>query len=249
MSSGPSGSKPPGSGDATTGQKLLGYMFAAILVFGIAAALYLALGPGSDDGGPTGNSHIAVNSGSTNGVKPDNRLGTEVDLGTVPPLAQAAKDAQCTLRLNLPNEGQNHLQPEDPVPDYKTNPPTSGDHIAPPLQQADGAYLDPAAPVDIVHSLEHGRINVQYSPDLPIKGQLELKGLYDDNYSGALLYPNPDMPYMVAATAWQNLMGCKTYEGVKTLRAIKAFGAEYLGKAPEPLSVFPSLTGPRFTDS
>ena len=233
---------------SSPGRRLFGYMFAAILVFAIAAGLYLLLTSGSDSEAPTGDSHIATQSGSSNGLTPDDRQGTVVDLGTVPPLAAAAEAAGCELKLDLPNEGQVHISPGDPVPDYKTNPPTSGNHIAPPLMQADGAYLDTAEPENVVHSLEHGRINVQYSPDLSEADQLELKGLYDENYSAALLYPDPDMPYAVAATAWQNLIGCKDYEGVKTLRAIKAFGAEFLGKGPEPADLFAPLTGPSFSD-
>lgn len=223
-------------------------MLAAILVFAITAGLYLALTADTGSNEATGASHIATASGSSNGLIPDLRSGTKVVLGTIPPLAQAAKAAQCKLMLDLPNEGQKHLNPDDPVPAYKTNPPTSGDHITPPLMQADGAYIDPAQSVNVVHSLEHGRISVQYDPSLPRADQLELKGLYDDNYSAALLYPNPDMPYAVAATAWQNMIGCPEYMGEKTLVAIKAFGAEYLGKGPEPSDLFTPLTGPKFSD-
>ena len=66
--------------------------------------------------------------------------------------------------------------------------------------------------LDFVHSLEHGRIEIQYSPDLP-EDQLALKGVFDESPAGMLLFPNTDMPYEVAATAWTQLMGCKEYEG------------------------------------
>ena len=98
------------------------------------------------------------------------------------------------LRLHLRDEGHDHVPPGTTVK-YDTNPPTSGDHVEPPDQQADGAYSEMPATIDVVHSLEHGRLEIQYDPSLPERDQLELKGLYDTMYAGALLFPNPQMPY------------------------------------------------------
>ena len=39
------------------------------------------------------------------------------------------------------------------------------------------------------------------------------------------------MPYEVAATAWTQLMGCKRYEGAKTLDAIRNFRDAYRSRA------------------
>jgi hypothetical protein len=137
------------------------------------------------------------------------------------------------LQLDLPDEGHAHLQPSDPVPDYATNPPTSGDHIVPPLMQADGAYSEFPQPVRFVHSLEHGRVEIQYSPDLPERDQLALKGVFDASPAGMLLFPNPEMPYEVAATAWTELIGCRQYDGAATLDAIRDFRDFYRGQGPE----------------
>ena len=49
------------------------------------------------------------------------------------------------------------------------------------------------------------------------------------------MFPNPEMPYEVAATAWTQLMGCKKYEGAATLDAIRDFRDTYRGLGPEPL--------------
>ena len=86
------------------------------------------------------------------------------------------------------------------------------------------------AEIDFVHSLEHGRLEIQYAPDLPEKDQLALKGLYDTMYGATLLFPNEKMPYEVAATTWTNLLGCPTYKGAITLDAIRAFGKATWGK-------------------
>ena len=214
----------------------------------IVVGLYLAFISGGDDqgGGPA---HIATSTGNSNGLAPDDRAGPAPPSVSTTDLTAATAAAGCRLREDLPEEGRDHLSREDEVPGYGTVPPTSGDHIGPPLQQADGAYLDPAAPQDVVHSLEHGRVAIQYDPDLPRKDQLALKGLYDTVYSGALLYPNPDMEYAVAATAWRSLIGCPRYEGAATLDAIRAFGFAHFGQAPEKVTVFKPLAGPGFGDS
>ena len=64
-----------------------------------------------------------------------------------------------------------------------------------------------------VHSLEHGRIEIQYSPDLSEADQLALKGVFDESPDGMLLFPNSEMPYDVAVTAWTQLLGCPKYDG------------------------------------
>ena len=222
---------------------------AAVIVVVAVVIVVLASGGGSGSaaGDDEGGAHINLNTsyGSTNGIAPDERSGV-----TPPPapanldMQSTAKAAGCELKLKLKDEGHEHIPPGSEEPDYKTNPPTSGPHVEPPYQQADGAYLEEPEPIDFVHSLEHGRLEIQYSPDLPESEQLELKGLYDTMYGAALLFPNEEMPYAVAATTWTNMLVCPKYEGVKTLNAIRAFGAETWGKyGGEPVYAF-KFTGP-----
>ncbi len=225
---------------------IVGYAIASTAVLAIAVAVFLIVGGGGDDEGGGGDAHINLNAsiGSTNGVQPDDRLGTEPVAAKTTNLKAAAKAAGCQLQLNLKNEGNAHIPPGSKGPGYGTNPPTSGDHVEPPYQQADGAYSEMPAEIDIVHSLEHGRMEIQYSPDLPVKAQLELKGLFDTMYGATLLFPNDRMKYEVAATTWTNLLGCPTYKGAATLDAIRAFGKQTWGKfGGEPAEAFP-FTGP-----
>lgn len=224
---------------------IFGYAIASTLVLAIAALVFI-LALGGDDGGAEGDAHINLNAstGSTNGVEPDNRAGTEPAAAEVTDLAAAAERAGCDLRRRLKDEGHDHIPVGSPAPGYRTNPPTSGDHVDPPYQQADGAYAEMPAEISIVHSLEHGRLELQYAPDLPEADQLALKGLYDSMYGAALLFPNEKMPYEVAATTWTNLLGCPTYEGAATLDAIRAFGKATWGKyGGEAAEAFP-FTGP-----
>jgi hypothetical protein len=228
---------------------IVGYSVAAVMVLAIAVVVIILASGGDDsgDGGTAkGDAHINLNAsiGSTNGVEPDSRAGTAPAPAKITNLAAAAKAAGCDLRLHLKDEGHEHIPVGSPAPDYKTNPPTSGAHVEPPYQQADGAYRETPEEIDFVHSLEHGRMEIQYSPDLPEKDQLALKGLYDTMYGATLLFPNGKMPYKVAATTWTNLLGCPTYEGAKTLDAIRAFGKATWGKyGGEPAEYFP-FTGP-----
>jgi hypothetical protein len=235
------------SSDASSGRNrlIIGYAIASTVVLAIAVLVFV-LASGGDSAAKEGDAHINLNAsiGSTNGVEPDNRAGTVPAAAKVTDLAAAAKRASCVLRLKLPDEGHNHIPVGSQAPKYRTKPPTSGNHVEPPYQQADGAYAETPAPIDYVHSLEHGRLEIQYSPDLPEAGQLALKGLYDTMYGATLLFPNEDMPYAVAATTWTNLIGCPAYKGAATLDAIRAFGRATWGRyGGEPVQAF-TFTGP-----
>ena len=169
---------------------MLAYVGAGIIGLAVLAGIVAVIvSSGGGGGGATADAHIEQGSGSTNGVEPDNRTGTPPPPAKLTNLKVAAKKAECDLRLHLKDEGHTHIAPGSQTPDYKTNPPTSGNHVEPPFQQADGAYAEMPEEIDMVHSLEHGRMEIQYSPDLTEKQQLELKGLYDTMYGGALLLP------------------------------------------------------------
>lgn len=225
---------------------ILGYAIVSTVVLAIAVLVFVLASGGDDEGGaPKGDAHINLNAaiGSTNGIEPDDRAGTPPPPAKVTELAAAAKRAGCELRLKLKDEGHDHIPVGSP-PNYGTNPPTSGDHVDPPYQQADGAYAEMPAEINLVHTLEHGRLEIQYAPELAESDQLALKGLYDTMYGATLLFPNTRMPYEVAATTWTNLLGCPTYEGATTLDAIRAFGRATWGRyGGESVEAF-TFTGP-----
>jgi Protein of unknown function (DUF3105) len=230
---------------------MIGYAVVSTAVIAIAVVVFLLVSGGDDSssaGGNTddGGSHINLNQemGSTNGVQPDERAGIIPAAPKETNLKTAAQKANCELRLKLPDEGKEHLPVNSVEPNYKTSPPTSGNHVEPPYQQADGAYSEEPKQLDAVHSLEHGRMAIEYSPDLPEQAQLELKGLYDTMYGASLLFPYEDMVYDVAAVTWTNLLTCREYKGQATLDAIRAFGKETWGKyGGEPVEAF-AFTGP-----
>ncbi|MEX2107532.1 MAG: DUF3105 domain-containing protein [Solirubrobacterales bacterium] len=200
----------------------------ALVLGGLFVGVILPALTGAEDN--SGGAHIAQSTGSTNGIEPDEREGTDPPPVKEKNLTKAAKKAGCTLRLELRDEGNTHIPPTAPTPDYGTNPPTSGNHVDVPYQQADGAYSEMPGEIFIVHSLEHGRMEIQYSSDLSESDQLELKGLYDTMPGGTLLFPNDNMDYAVAAATWTNLLGCREYKGAATLDAIRAFGMQTWGR-------------------
>ena len=226
---------------------MMGYLIAGALglavVIGIVVVIASSGGSGSG-GGASGASHISNQSGSTNGIPPDDRAGTTPAPTKVLNLKAAAQQAGCDLRLHLRDEGHTHVT--TPVK-YGTNPPTSGNHN--PIPQADGAYLKTPPDTAFVHSLEHGRMEIQYDPSLPESQQLDLKGVYDTEYAGALLFPNAKMPYAVTATTWTNMLACKQFKGDITLDAIRDFGRFTWGTyGGEPVDAFGPLTGPTPAD-
>jgi hypothetical protein len=221
---------------------MLGYIVAGVLAAVIVVGVVIAIaGGGSSSTGSNGNDDSA-NVNTTYGVldpdmKVDDREGTEPPPVANGDLVGASREANCDLQLDLPDEGNTHISDHNKVVNYGTNPPTSGDHYAANEAGsgalADGAFLTTPNWNRAVHSLEHGRVEIQYSPDLPEDQQLALKGVFDSARPGVDLFPNPDMPYDVAVTAWTNMVGCKAYDGAATLDVIRDFRDRFLGRGPE----------------
>jgi hypothetical protein len=225
--------------DAARRRLIFGYVAAGVLTLAVVVGVGVVIASGGDDTNQVNGedipaaAHIQVNSGFLHGVTPDGRTGTPPPALQQGDLKTAAAEAGCTLQLDLKDEGNTHITKESEIPDYGTDPPTSGNHN--PQQLADGAYSVMPELWYFVHSLEHGRIEIQYSPDLPEQDQLALKGVFDEAPDGVLLFPNDEMPYEVAVTAWTQMMTCDKYEGAATLDAIRDFRDTYIGLGPEPL--------------
>jgi hypothetical protein len=150
-------------------------------------------------------------------------------------LAAAAKAAGCQL-LNPPSEGRNHTT--DPVTYKNSNPPASGPHN--PVPADDGIYAPGNEPAKEhwVHSLEHGRILIQYKPGTTahVRDQLETVGSEElrgtAGYHVLVFENNTNMPYAVAAVAWTHVLGCKRMND-RVFDAIRAFRTQYTDKGPE----------------
>ena len=146
----------------------------------------------------------------------------------------AAKAAGCTLS-NPPYEGAAHEDKDFAPGDYKTNPPTSGSHF--PEWYDDGVYA-PGTTAKLgmlVHTLEHGRINVQYKKGTPADVVGRLEALLAEQNEGyhMLLYENTTgMAPQIAATAWTHTLSCPEMNE-QVFDAIRTFKARYVDKGPE----------------
>jgi hypothetical protein len=149
-------------------------------------------------------------------------------------LQAAAKAAGCTLS-NPEFEGAGHEEKDFTPSDYKTNPPTSGTHF--PEWYDDGVYA-PGTTDNLgmlVHTLEHGRINVQYKKGTPAATVDQLEALLAEQNDGyhMLLYENTTgMKPQIAATAWTHSLTCDKMND-KVFDAIRTFRARYIDKGPE----------------
>ncbi len=202
--------------------QLVGGVVVAILAVGGVSAAVLAGGGGDD------------------GPKPDG--ATDLPKASIPAqritdLAQAAKAANCEVKEQLPNEGNDHV--EGTVSSYKTNPPTSGPHNITPAQEGEYSVGNEPAKENWVHALEHGRIIFQFAPGTSTADQAKLSALFGEDFSGSngyhqLLFQNDTkMPYKFAAVAWTNYVGCPGPLNSETIDTFRAFRAKYVDKGPE----------------
>lgn len=218
-----------------------GYLVAALLAAAVLAGLVFVLVSGDDDGETTvaegcDNASIEGEIGVFADFECDNREGTEPPEIQFGDLEESATEAGCELNLDLPNEGSTHFT-EESRGEYKTNPPTSGDHLGNATDAgsgavADGAFLTTPPESRLVHSMEHGRVQIRYNPDLPEEDQLALKGVFDQDPGGMLMFPDPDLPYDVAFSAWENYVGCKAYDPL-ALDVLRNFRDTFRGNGPE----------------
>jgi hypothetical protein len=150
----------------------------------------------------------------------------------------AATAAGCTYKA-FPEEGRGHTAAVRTEANYKTNPPTSGDHNPDPAQ--DGLYPTGNEPAiaNWVHTLEHGRILLQYQPDADAATVAALTTVFKepvldsgDSYHMALMRNNTKMPFKTAAVAWRHYVGCKD-ASPKSLDAMRTFRDRFVDKGPE----------------
>jgi hypothetical protein len=91
--------------------------------------------------------------------------------------------------------------------------------------------------------MEHGRVIIWVKPSLPKDQRADIRALVEDDPYQMVLVPRPNMPYAVAATAWNadpapngtgRLMGCNDVND-KTFDALAAFRDENRSQGPEPV--------------
>ncbi len=203
-------------------RKRIAVVLGGVLAIAVAAIVVLAVTSGDDEGAnQTAGGDVAL---------PAQRISD---------LDEAAEAAGCKVE-EFESEGRGHTS-EDV--EYKTNPPTSGSHD--PVAAQDGVYPEPPDLEQSVHSLEHGRVNIQYKPGTPQNRINQLETLVAEEVQGTsgyhtLLFENQSqMTAAVAATSWTRSLTCPTFDDqvFDALRAFreKAIVGEWQADIPEPI--------------
>jgi hypothetical protein len=198
------------------------YSYIAGGVLGVAAiaavVIVIVAGGGSSSSGSSGSYSIKAK----NTLQPPPQKTSD--------LFVAAKLAGCELK-NPAIQGRTHIPSSTPTPKYSTNPPTSGNHD--PVPTPDGVYSQEPGSRHFVHTLEHGRVELQYSPSISGKRKRQLGGLFNQDPHLMLMFPNSTMPYKVAIASWAHLAGCKRVTDA-SFDVIRDFISRYRDTAPEP---------------
>ncbi|MDP9377278.1 MAG: DUF3105 domain-containing protein [Actinomycetota bacterium] len=171
----------------------------------------------------------------TTGPQPPQAPEVELPQQKTASLKEAVKTAGCELKHPKVSGENLHAERAFKATDYNSNPPTSGEHT--PDWYDDGVY-EPGTVAELgklVHTLEHGRINLQYKPGTPQDTVDKLQAVVAEQADGYhfLLYENTTkMDYAVAATAWGHLVGCREVND-DAFDVIRTFREQYIDKAPE----------------
>jgi hypothetical protein len=212
---------------AAARKRLVGYGGGGVLVIAVIVILVLTLGGGDDSDG-------SIDPGvlPSGGSVPEQK---EFDLAT------AAKAAGCELRDVKASGSFDHTTDPDERVKYNSNPPTSGRHYVIPAD--DGAYTTAPTDEQLVHELEHGRVIVWFKPTLPRDTRADLKAFFDEDTYQMVLTPRRNMPYQVAASAWNGtpepsgmgrLVTCDSVQP-EMWDALRAFRDEHRSNGPEPV--------------
>ena len=209
-------------------KKTVGYgAAAAIAIIAVAVGIMLLTGGNDAGSGP----------GNAGNVFPD---GGSFPEQTVFEVGPAAKAAGCQLQTKK-GTARDHTRSLDDRVKYNTNPPTTGRHYEIPAQ--DGIYGQAPQDEQLVHNMEHGRVIIWVKPSLPAKQRADIRALVEDDSYQMVLVPRRNMPYAVAATAWDadpapngtgELLLCNDVND-KTFDALQAFRDEHRSQGPEPI--------------
>jgi Protein of unknown function (DUF3105) len=209
-------------------KRMVGFGAAGLLVVALVVVLVVVAAGGNGGGGGEGQAAELLPDG---GSVPEQQ---EFDL------AAAARAAGCELRSRRASD-RTHTNSLDAVVNYDTNPPTSGRHYQFPAE--DGAYGEAPQDEELVHTLEHGRVIVWFKPNLSEDQRADLKAFFDEDSYQMVLVPRSDMPYQVAASAWNRepepngtgrLLLCERMTP-EVFDALRTFRDEHRSNGPEPI--------------
>jgi hypothetical protein len=211
-------------------KRLVGYGGAAALVVAAVVVVLLLAGGGGSGGGVQGEGNFFPGGGDAPAQK-------------VFDLEDAARGAGCKLSSSKGSGVATHTTSLDEKVKYKDNPPTTGRHYQVPAD--DGIYNgQPPPDVALVHAEEHGRVIIWVKPSVAEDARASIRAMSDEDEGfQTLLVQRKNMPYAVAATAWNRdpqpggtgrTLGCDRWRP-EVLDALRAFRDEHRSNGPEPV--------------
>lgn len=129
----------------------------------------------------------------------------------------------------FPSEGRDHVAVGTPV-QYKTNPPTSGNHYADPAEW--GVYEQQLDDRQLVHNLEHGGIWISYKPDIDADTKAKLEDIARKHDGSVIVEPRAQNDTAIAIVSWTRMEKLDTFNRDK----IEEFITHNINKSPEPLA-------------
>jgi hypothetical protein len=207
-------------------KKLVGYAAAGVIAVAAVAIVLVLAGGGGDGQAGEGN------------FFPE---GGDVPEQQVFEVGAAADAAGCELTDSRGRGVATHTTSLDERVDYRDNPPTTGRHYEIPAD--DGVYGgDPPPDEALVHALEHGRVVVWVKPSVSEDARATIRAVADDqdNFQ-MLMVRRREMPYAVAATAWNRdpapggtgrTLSCDRWSP-EVVDALRAFLDQHRGNGPE----------------
>jgi hypothetical protein len=210
-------------------KRLIGVVGGVVIAVAAVAILVVVLSGSGGDGGSDDRS-------SGNNFPEGGSVAEQQEFD----LAKAAAAANCELTSSKGVGAGVHTTDPSQRVRYEDNPPTNGRHYEIPAQ--DGLYNGTPPPdTALVHSLEHGRVIIWASPSLPADARAQLRALFEEDDFQLILVRRGEMPYAVAATAWNRdpqpdgtgrTMGCAEWsDGV--IDALRDFRDEHRSNGPE----------------
>lgn len=149
-------------------------------------------------------------------------------------LKTLATAAGCDAPKTYKSEGATHVS-ETPPPQYKTNPPNSGNHLNSTLKT--GIYAVQPPDGNAVHNLEHGHIEIWHIEGQVSRPILEaLAKVVQTNPTHLILAPRATMDngYKLAFVAWGVIEGCKDPKNPDAVAALATeFIKQNVDKGPE----------------
>lgn len=126
-----------------------------------------------------------------------------------------------------------HIPVDSPLPEYTSNPPSSGPHYA---QTAHSGFRTEVIPdQNVIHNLEHGDVWIAFHPRIAESAQNDLKQF---GAAKVIITPREANDSDIALVAWGRIDTFDLEGGAVSEERIRDFIKRYLNKGPE------QITGP-----